>query len=267
MPAKWQQWMPFHIDAFKGSPAVQAMHPAARIGYLYLLADAWQTDDCSIPNDPLDLADKSGLGDELWAAHGPRILRKFSFVEDAEFPSKYRNAALFEKWKEAKSIYEKRQKAADRTNNLRSPSENTTVTEREPLRSADTRTLTLTSTDTTTGTTTKAKTKKPSSKAQPPTDIRFNQFREDFEAYFKHLNNVPAPWDGKEAANLSRWLKKNPSITREQWQNLLRHRAASPVANGSELSAWIGRAFYWLQGPAGEGGKPIQLQPKLFQKG
>ena len=48
MPAKWQQWMPFRIDAFKGSPAVQAMHPSARSGYLYLLTYAWQTDDCTI---------------------------------------------------------------------------------------------------------------------------------------------------------------------------------------------------------------------------
>ena len=45
--------------------AVQAMHPVARIGYWYLLSDAWQTDDCTIPSDPIDLADKSGLGDEL----------------------------------------------------------------------------------------------------------------------------------------------------------------------------------------------------------
>ncbi|HEV2174011.1 MAG TPA: hypothetical protein VGR71_10605 [Nitrospira sp.] len=110
MPAKWQRWMPFEIDAFRGSPSVQAMHPAARAGYLYLLADSWQTDDCAISNDAIELADRSGLGDELWAIHGPRILRKFETVEGT---NKIRNAALFTRWLEAKAVYDAGQKERD----------------------------------------------------------------------------------------------------------------------------------------------------------
>src|ERR1700678_549405 len=105
MPAKWQQWMPFRIDAFKGSPAVQAMHPCARIGYLYLLARAWQTDDCTVSSDALQLAEDSGLGDELWALHSPRILRKFEAVNGN---GRLRNQVCFEEWSEAKRIYERR---------------------------------------------------------------------------------------------------------------------------------------------------------------
>jgi hypothetical protein len=137
MPAKWQQWMPFKIDAFRGSPSVQAMHPCARIGYLYLLASAWQTDDCTIPSDPIELADKSGLGDDLWAQYGPRILRKF---EPIEGNGRQRNSVCYQEWLDAKRVYDKRRDAADRTNSARSPSENGTVTAREPLRLADTQT-------------------------------------------------------------------------------------------------------------------------------
>jgi hypothetical protein len=116
MPAKWQQWMPFQIDRFKASPSVRAMHPAARIGYLYLLACQWQSADCSIPSDPLTLAEMSELGDELWAAHGPRILRKF---EPVNGDGTLRNAVCYGEWLEAKRIFDARRVAADRTNQLR----------------------------------------------------------------------------------------------------------------------------------------------------
>lgn len=125
MPAKWQQWMPFRIDAFKGSPAVQAMHPCARIGYLYLLACAWQTEDCTVSSDQLELAEQSGLGDELWAVHGPRILRKF---EPVNGNGRLRNDVCFEEWERAKKAYQSRAYAAQKTNSTRSASENHTVT-------------------------------------------------------------------------------------------------------------------------------------------
>jgi hypothetical protein len=95
---------------------------------------------------------------------------------------------------------------------------------------------------------------KSSSKAKPSTDERFASFRELYENYFKNENGVAAPWDVKEAANLSRWLKKNPTITREQWFAILENRARSPVNNAMVLSAWIEKAFTWLSKPAGEYG-------------
>lgn len=248
--------MPFEIDAFKGSPAVQAMHPVARIGYWYLLSDAWQTDDCTIPTDPIDLADKSGLGDELWAIHGPRILRKFDPVEGSD---RLRNTAEYDRWLDAKRIYDLRHIAADRTNKLRSPS-------RSPLQSPSADrdasvTLTLaraTETETETGTNTKAKEQKPSAKAKPPqvVDDRNSFFMQDFRKAFLHINHIEAPWDGKEAGSLARWLKKNPTITREQWQAILRNRRDSPVGQKTELSRWIGLALSWLDGLADEWGKP-----------
>ena len=69
-------------------------------------------DDCTVSADPLDLAETSGLGDELWALYGARIIRKFDEVEGG----KLRNAVLFVEWQEAREIFEKnfRMLAADR---------------------------------------------------------------------------------------------------------------------------------------------------------
>jgi hypothetical protein len=151
MPAKWQLWMPFHIDRFRGSPDVQAMHPVARIGYIYLMGRAWQSEDCSLSADPIDLATDSGLGDELWTVYGPRILRKFKVRDDGRLINK----VLSSEWAEAKRVYEARLGAANRTNNERSPQrsphDKATVTARSPQRSlsrsADTRTGTETVTE------------------------------------------------------------------------------------------------------------------------
>jgi uncharacterized protein YdaU (DUF1376 family) len=116
MPAKWQQWMPFKIDAFRGSPSVQAMHPCSRAGYLYLLAAAWQSEDCTISADPVELADASGLGDALWAEYGGRILRKFSSAGNMRL----KNIVLQQEWLEAKRVFEARKTGAQRTNSERS---------------------------------------------------------------------------------------------------------------------------------------------------
>jgi hypothetical protein len=153
MAAKWQQWMPLKIDAFRASPAVQAMHPAARAGYIYLLLSAWQTDDCTVSADPLDLAETSGLGDELWALYGARIIRKFDMVEGG----KLRNAVLYGEWKDAQTVFENRGKSLEKINAARKrnspeptpePNGDEDVTEPQPKGATGTLTLTETVTGT-----------------------------------------------------------------------------------------------------------------------
>ena len=148
MAERWQLWMPFHIDRFRGSPDVQAMHAIARCGYLYLLASQWQTSECALPSDSDSLASLSGLGDELWAQYGPRILRKFSTDEHGRLV----NLILRKEWEEAQRIYEARSASARRTNEVRSaprsPSADHAVTTRRASRRADTTTGTGTETKT-----------------------------------------------------------------------------------------------------------------------
>jgi hypothetical protein len=143
MSERWQQWMPFHIDRFRGSPDVQAMHPIAKLGYIMLLASSWQTPDCAVANDPVELSIASSLGDALWGEYRTRILRKF-----VDHDGRLRNEVLFKEWSEAKRIYESRSASAKRTNQVRSPSRSPlsqyAVTDHTPSRPADTITGTLT---------------------------------------------------------------------------------------------------------------------------
>jgi hypothetical protein len=120
MPAKWQQWMPLYVDRWRGSPAVRAMHPAARSGYLELLLEQWQTEECALSTDPLTLAEKSGLGTKLWRAYGETILRNFITVT-VSITEMYRNESLHKEWLAASRIHEARRNAAQATNTVRKP--------------------------------------------------------------------------------------------------------------------------------------------------
>jgi hypothetical protein len=101
------------------------------------------------------------------------------------------------------------------------------------------------------------KTKAPAKPKALP-DPRSAEFREAFQNAFKvATNGVPAPWDVKEASNLSRFLKANPTITVEHWLRILYHRSISPLNQKASLSTWVARALSWLDAPADEWGKPI----------
>jgi hypothetical protein len=254
MPAKWQQWMPFRIDAFKGSPAVQAMHPCARIGYLYLLACAWQTDDCTLSCDPLELAEQSGLGDELWAVHGPRILRKFGWTDDRE---RLRNDVLFDEWKEAKRIFDARRQAADRTNSTRSPHGHRDGEVSAPSRSADTRTGTGTETGTEGQKPSRAKAAR--GKKTEAAKSRHAEFKAAILRYWESKNpGVEMPWGPAEGRNLEMWLRETPNTTLEQFVGYLRNRFKSAVTHTERPSRWIGNVTNFAGGPIDKYGKPLQ---------
>lgn len=102
MAERWQQWMPFHIDRWRGSAYVQAMRAAARAGYLYLLGSAWQTDDCCVPDDDEELTVLSGLTGEEWQQFGATIRKRFVKTEKG-----LRNEVQFEEWNTAKRTFEK----------------------------------------------------------------------------------------------------------------------------------------------------------------
>jgi uncharacterized protein YdaU (DUF1376 family) len=95
-----------------------------------------------------------------------------------------------------------------------------------------------------------------SSKQRPTPDSRASGFRQVFSDWFQQTNGVPAPWDGKEASNLSRFLRANPTITVDQWRDILRNRTRSPVNKKANLSRWIALSLAWIDGPADDWGKP-----------
>lgn len=143
MAERWQQWMPFHIDRWKGSAHVQAMRAAARAGYLYLLSAAWQTDFCCLPDDDEELMVLASLTSEEWSQYGPMIRKRFVKTDNG-----LRNEVEFEEWNEAKRVFESRQTNARRTNTKRTTSDERTESVRRASRNADTHTGTVTSTGT-----------------------------------------------------------------------------------------------------------------------
>jgi hypothetical protein len=262
MAAKWQRWMPMEIDALKASPAVQAMHPSARAGYVWLLLDAWQTDDCTIPSDPLDLADKSGLGDELWAAHGIRILRKFERIDGSD---RLRNLPQYERWQAAKVVYDKRHENADRTNERRISSNSATKSDTLSSRSSSSENLPL-EPPLITGTETETKIEKP--KKQKPSrsesgkspDHRHQECKEAIRDYWDSKNpEMEMPWDGSEGKILGMFLSANPKLTAVGIRRLVAHRGNSEVNHADRPSKWVRSLTSFNQGPIDRFGKPLGL--------
>lgn len=100
---------------------------------------------------------------------------------------------------------------------------------------------------------------KPKTAGEPTKEPTLHtQFREDFNFYFTRRTGVPAPWSAKEAGCLTRWMKENPTITRDQWRVILQHRnRSSNVNHALNLSSWIGKALTWLNFET-EGDRPVR---------
>ena len=263
------------IDALKASPSVQGMHPSARAGYVWLLLDAWQSDDCTIPSDPMDLADKSGLGDELWNAHGIRILRKFERVDGSD---RLRNLPQYERWQAAKAAYGKKQEAAHRTNEIRYPSlfpsVSDTVTE---IQASITDTVTeipssfppyplsntLSSTETLREREKQEQQQKPSrakhtkdEKIEKPPNSRHTACKEIIFAYYKSKNEgKEPPWNGREGKALGMLLGADPAMDAQEMRRLLHNRYLSEVVHGERPGVWIGIIHNYANGPLDRYGK------------
>jgi hypothetical protein len=246
MPAKWQQWMPLHIDRFFGSPAVQAMPSECQMGYLRLLTSAWQTEDCSLSPDPIDLAERSGLGEEAWGLYGKRILRRFEVIAET---GRLRNEVAFQEWSEAKRIHDARAESANKTNKMRTPKRKADGDRHgqasKASRSADTRTLTITTTET--------NTKNPSAgkrRGGSEPDPRHEPCKAALAKYWASTNPAgEMPWDGAEAAQMAALLKASPGLTPEMFTAMLRNRFKSGVNHADRPSSWLRTLPRYANGP------------------
>ena len=256
MAAKWQQWMPFHIDRFKASPAVQSMPPAARIGYLYLLSCCWQSPTCTISDDESSLAEMSGLGDELWKIHATRILRKFQSDDQGRLT----NFVLRAEWDEAQRVFDARKKSADRTNTARWAVGDRAVTDNGASRSPDTRTGTVTGTDTKKEQKPSPTPRKRSSEVKHSTDPRHISCKAEIFSYYRERNEGEDPdWEGREGRALGMLLGANPKLTADGVKKLLSHRARSDVNHAERPSKWLGMLKSYRNGPLNQFGKPKEM--------
>jgi len=222
-----------------GSRYVQAMHPAARSGYLYLLAAQWQSDDCLVSSDEEELAALSGLG-ALWPDFSRAILRNFVIIDDA----KIRNTVLFEEWSEALRVFEARRKGAKVTNERSADAERAqsdTVTAKPAKRRAHTQTQTRTVTETVE--------QKPS--GSPEEDSLHVRCRTLVHAFWHefHPEDETAPWEASEAKQLKSLLAANPGLNEEWFKKLLTYRARSDVNRSQRPREWLATLTDFKRGP------------------
>lgn len=275
--------MPFHVDRFFGSSAVQAMCPAARMGYLSLLARGqWQSEDGTVSADTLDLAEKSGLGDELWALYGPRILRNFQPVGD-----RLRNQVNFEEWEAAKTIFEKNHPTPEQLSEKRSsagrkgnevrwgnrkPIPNAIESSQIGPKTSHTGTGTGTGTQKPSASKSRRRIKPDLSFAKDPTKTaiasgRHAEFKAIIGDYWTSKNpGVQMPWDGREGKQLEMFLRAAPDITADQFRGFLRNRFKSEVNHGERCSMWIQWVTSYAAGPMDRFGKTITTQEPKNQQ-
>ena len=115
----------------------------------------------------------------------------------------------------------------------------------------------------------KTKQKANTSRRDAPSDTRHTPFRESIAAYWKHKNpDTPElPWGAGDAKQLSTLLAENPSLTLQQFQNLLNNRGKSAVAHGERVSYWIRNVTKFSE-PLDAYGKPKQapvVQAGVYQ--
>lgn len=290
MPANWQRYIPFEIDRFFGSAAVQAMSGAAQMGYWRLICAQWQSDECMLDPDPFNLAEKSGLGDELWAILSPRILRQFETLSDDN--GALRNRVCFEIWTRTRTAYQRRAHAAEKTNERRSPSrspsrngtvtDTVTVGENAADRHGDRVTPSLSQSQSSLGVSANSNKKQKPSGAKsapaaegeeaqkPPTKTalakgRHAEFKAILGEYWTAANRLEMPWDGREGKALEVMLRASPNLSADQFRQLLRNRFRSARNHSERPSIWLPFVTSYGNGPIDRFGQPADQGPAASQ--
>jgi uncharacterized protein YdaU (DUF1376 family) len=234
MPQKWQKWMPLDIDQFWSSPSVQRMSDSGKIGYLALICAQWHSDDGSLSCDMDELAIASRLSDEAWEVNSAAILRKFTSVVG----NRIRNEACFQKWLDAKTIFEARQASAKRTNTVtaRSPHGHRTIRKRSPVRSADTRTDTETSTET----------EEQKLKASPLSEKSDGTPPAEFANAWNRLKGpLPRVTQFTESRRKKIIARQRQGISLEEFEKAVKVCARTPFLLGDSKQGWVA-SFDWL---------------------
>lgn len=246
MAERWQQWMPHQIDAWQGSANVQALSDLAYRAVHNLLQDMWKQEDCALPDDDRELAKRSRVGrndrgESRWPECKSEVLDYFDRTDDG----KITHRVLLCKWNEAREVYEKRQRAAQRTNASRSghgdrdgdrDAQPTHVQEQVQVQEQ------------------KQKPSRAKREGKEP-DARHEPVRAEIERYMT-AKGCLFVWDGSEAAALALLLKATPTLTLETFQQCLLHRARSPgVPHGERPRLWLPNVLKYQQGPLNEFGK------------
>ena len=73
--------------------------------------------------------------------------------------------------------------------------------------------------------------------------------REWIQRDYQSVNGISCPWDGSEAAALTKMLKANPSWTPDEWRVMILNHFESEKANGERPRIWLPNISKWALGP------------------
>jgi uncharacterized protein YdaU (DUF1376 family) len=240
----------FYPTDFMGSPDVAAMDLHEVGAYVFLLCIAWQAERHGfLPDDEEKIRRWAKMTREQWAQSRELLLSKFPVAE----PGWRSNPRLVQE-AEKQEAFSSSQK--DKANKRWESRIDAKTMPRDMPRHKKSDAGAMPSVFVSVSASEKQEQPQKQKPSRPPkaervVDPRHTEFRENFRGYFLHKNPglSDEPWDAQEAAQLSRFLKKNPHFTLEQWRSLLWNRARSNVSHGENLSTWIGRALTWASAP------------------
>ena len=75
------------------------------------------------------------------------------------------------------------------------------------------------------------------------------RIREWIQRDYEAINGISCPWDGSEAAALTKMLKANPSWTPDEWRVMVLNHFESEKANGERPRVWLPHISKWALGP------------------
>jgi len=88
-------------------------------------------------------------------------------------------------------------------------------------------------------------------------DARTKPFREALKKYYTEKAKMAMGWDEREGKQLSAFLAAYPSLTIDNWQTILEHRAHSEAVTHSQRACyWLARAADYLNSPLDRYNKP-----------
>jgi hypothetical protein len=88
-------------------------------------------------------------------------------------------------------------------------------------------------------------------------DTRTKPFREALKKYYTEKAKMAMGWDERDGKQLSAFLAAYPSLTIDDWQTILEHRAQSEgVTHSQRACYWLARAADYMLGPLDRYNKP-----------
>ena len=290
-PLPWYKWYP---KDFRASRHVQRMSYVERGLYRELLEENYLKG--SIPDDISELADICSCPVEVMEKAWERLCRCFNVVEDGKRSNDRVDSVLSDQGRTRENNARAGKASAAARGNGRqgeqSPSADesiqrpstpverpltpverplTPVNEekrREERRREDTeKTLVLTGEPVRTAEEERLADSRVrplfTKKGSKGSDPRHAACKSVLDSFWARHNTLPMPWSGKEAKHLSSVLSANPSLSVEQFEQILENRSASEVNHSEGPGIFLLNITKYANGPLDRYGKPLGRSARL----